>query len=289
MAELFLTDLENVQAGLYPLPNDHDGNLPTLLKRSQLFFEDLPSIHRRREEGRVFEVRDEHDEERLPRYYMQNFHFQTDGWMSADSAKRYDTQVEVLFSGTANAIRRQALVPLHELFSGRDQRDLCLLDVGCGTGRFLDFVKQAWPRLPVIGLDLSAAYLSEAQRHLKRWCWIDFLLSNAEKIRLPDESQNAVTSTFLFHELPPSVRCRTMAECARVLKRGGRLIIVDSLQLGDKPEYDCMLMRFPQNYHEPYYSTYLKEDFAQLGRDCGLAYLGCRPAFLGKVMTFEKG
>ena len=68
------------------------------------------------------------------------------------SAQRYDTQVEVLFKGTANAIRRQALPPLHEIFAGRDQRRLQLLDIGCGTGRFLDFVKQAWPRLPALGL-----------------------------------------------------------------------------------------------------------------------------------------
>ena len=26
-----------------------------------------------------------------PRYYLQNFHFQSGGWMTEDSAKRYDT------------------------------------------------------------------------------------------------------------------------------------------------------------------------------------------------------
>ena len=28
----------------------------------------------------------------LPDYYLQNFHFQTDGWMSTESARRYDYQ-----------------------------------------------------------------------------------------------------------------------------------------------------------------------------------------------------
>ena len=32
------------------------------------------------------------------------------------------------------------------------------------------------------------------------------------------------------------------------------------LQIGDEPDYDGMLELFPQNYHEPYYSTYLKEE-----------------------------
>ena len=38
--------------------------------------------------------------------------------MTDDSASRYDTQVEVLFNGTANATRRQALPQLHEVFAG---------------------------------------------------------------------------------------------------------------------------------------------------------------------------
>ena len=29
-----------------------------------------------------------------------------------------------------------------------------LLDIGSGTGRFLDAVKQVWPKLPVFALDL---------------------------------------------------------------------------------------------------------------------------------------
>jgi len=125
------------------------------------------------------------------------------------------------------------------------------LDIGCGTGRFLDCVKQVWPRLPVVGLDLSEAYLAEASRHLKRWCWKDFIVAKGEAVPLPDGSQDAVTSIILYHELPPKVRREVFREFGRLLKSGGRLVIVDSLQLGDEPAYDGMLERFPQNYHEP--------------------------------------
>jgi ubiquinone/menaquinone biosynthesis C-methylase UbiE len=288
MAALFLQDLANVEAGIYPLPADHDGSLPTLLQRSRMFFADLPSIHRRRENGEFRQVLNDETRGRRPAYYLQNFHYQSGGWMTPDSAQRYDTQVEVLFAGTANAIRRQALPPLHELFAGRDQRRLSVLDVGCGTGRALHFIKQAWPRLPAIGIDMSDAYVAEARRHLKRWCWIDFIVANGEALPLEDQSQDAATSIFTFHELPPAVRRTVFRELARVLKRGGRLVVVDSLQRGDEPDYDGMLEMFPQNYHEPYYGSYLAEDFGAMATACGLTHVRSVNAFVSKVMVFDK-
>ena len=68
MATLLRRDLENVEAGLYPLPADHDGSLPTMIARSRLFFADLPDVHRRREDGRHDEVLTEEMRGRRPGY-----------------------------------------------------------------------------------------------------------------------------------------------------------------------------------------------------------------------------
>jgi ubiquinone/menaquinone biosynthesis C-methylase UbiE len=288
MAELLRQDLANVEAGIYPLPADHDGSLPTLLARSRLFFEDLPAVHRRRERGARHEVLNEETRGKRPGYYLQNFHFQSGGWMTEDSARRYDTQVEVLFYGTANATRRQALPPLHEIFTGRDQRRLRLLDIGCGTGRFLDFVKQAWPRLPAAGLDMSEAYVREARQHLKRRARLTLMVADGTRIPLASRSQDAVTSIFMLHELPPATRRLTFREVERVLKPGGRFVLVDSLQRGDRPDYDGLLDLFPQNFHEPYYKSYVEEDFECVARDCGLRCTRSINAFVSKVMVFDK-
>jgi ubiquinone/menaquinone biosynthesis C-methylase UbiE len=288
MAVLLRQDFTNVEAGFYPLPADHDGSLLTLLHHSRLFFEDLPEIHRRRESGGHSEVLSEDTVGKRPRYYLQNFHFQSGGWMTDDSARRYDTQVEVLFNGTANATRRQALPQLHEVFAGRDQRKLRLLDIGCGTGRFLDLVKQIWPRLPSLGLDLSEPYIRYAKRHLSRWSRINLLVGNAESIPTPDASFDVVTSIFMFHELPPEVRRAIFGEFARVLKPGGRLVLVDSLQRGDEPDYEGLLELFPQNYHEPYYAGYTTEDFGAIAKAAGLTHKRDVKAFVSKVMVFDK-
>src|SRR5664280_1777674 len=229
MAMLLWQDLANVEAGLYPLPVDHNGSLLTLLHRSRLFFEDLPEIYRRRESGGHREVLNEKTAGKRPRYYLQNFHFQSGGWMTEESARRYDTQVEVLFNGTANATR-----------------------------------------------------------HLRRWSWINFVVGNAESIPAPDASYDAVTSIFMFHELPPKVRRIVFGECARVLKPGGRFVLLDSLQRGDQPDYEGLFDLFPQNYHEPYYASYTTEDFGAIARACGLTHKRNVKAFVSKVMVFDK-
>lgn len=142
---------------------------------------------------------------------------------------------------------------LHEVFAGRDQRKLKVIDIGCATGRLMDAIKQVWPKLPILGIDMSEAYLRHAKRYLRRWSRVNLSAAKGENLPVADESQDALTSIFLFHKLPPSVRRAVLRECARVLKPGGRLVLVDSLQRGDRQDYDL----FPQSYHEPYYLSHL--------------------------------
>jgi ubiquinone/menaquinone biosynthesis C-methylase UbiE len=140
----------------------------------------------------------------------------------------------------------------------------------------------------VLGLDLSEAYIAHARRHLERCSRVNFIIAKAEAIPTRDNSCDAVTSIFTLHELPPDVRRTLVSEAARVLKPGGRLIMMDSLQRGDDPDYDGVLQHFPQNYHEPFYGSYLGEDFPTIARGFGLAHRGDVKAFVSKVMVFDK-
>jgi ubiquinone/menaquinone biosynthesis C-methylase UbiE len=219
---------------------------------------------------------------------MQNFHYQTDGYFSDHSAAVYDFQVEVLFKGGADAMRRQALVPVAAHLRNRPLRAQHLLDVACGTGRFLSFVKHNYPRLPVVGLDLSAAYLRRARQELRRWSWADLALAPAEALPLADRSFDLVTCVYLFHELPRPVRERAAAEFARVLRPGGRLVLVDSFQRGDEPRFDGLLELFPLAYYEPYFADYVRHDLRALFQGVGLQPIGAERAHMSKIMTFDK-
>ena len=147
---------------------------------------------------------------------------------------------------------------------------------------------RSWPKLPVLGIDLSEAYVKHASRHLRRWSRVHLSVAKAEHLPVADDSQDALISVFLFHELPPKIRRSVLGECARVLKPGGRLVLVDSLQRGDRPDYDGMLELFPQSYHEPYYLSYLDEDFAALAAKDGMVHVRDVNAFISKVMVFDK-
>jgi ubiquinone/menaquinone biosynthesis C-methylase UbiE len=288
--ELFRRDRANIEAGRYRRPGDLLGSPLRAAAQSLRFFADLAPIDRRRRDQIHDEVRAHLDGEapHLPDYYAQNFHFQTDGYLSDHSAALYDFQVEVLFKGGADAMRRQALVPIAGFLAGRRIREQRLLDVACGTARFLGFVKHNYPRLPVVGLDLSEAYLRRARRELGAWSWVELRQGAAEALPFADASFDLVTCIYLFHELPRAVRERAAAEFARVLRPGGRLVLVDSFQRGDEPAFDGLLELFPLAYHEPYFADYVRHDLERLFAATGLRPNGAERAHMSKVMTFDK-
>jgi ubiquinone/menaquinone biosynthesis C-methylase UbiE len=288
LAVCFQRDLDNVASGYYPLPRDADGSPAELLKRSRAFMADVPVAAERKAKGAGTEVYSAEKAEELPAYFLQNFHYQTGGYLTEESAEIYDMQVDVLFSGSTNAMRRECLVPLYEWMKSKDQRKVHIADIACGTGRFGRFVKQAYPRVQLTLSDLSEAYLNEARRHLKDYSGVRFEVANAEKLPFDDNSIDVLTSIYLFHEVPPKVRRIIAREWARVLKPGGRLIFMDSLQLGDTAGYDGMLQSFPVNFHEPYYGSYIKEDLAAIFEEAGLTHAESRPVFLSKLVVCDK-
>jgi ubiquinone/menaquinone biosynthesis C-methylase UbiE len=283
-------DWRNIAAGYYAPPADGLGSPIAVLRRALDFFGDLGAVEERRHGSPDDRLLREASPGSYPRYYLQKFHFQSDGYLSDASAARYDHQVEVLFGGGAAAMRRQALVPLHRALAelpaaGRDRARL--LDVACGTGSFLREIKSNWPRLHVTGLELSPHYLNAAKRELAPWSRTRLVEGLAEAMPFPEAEFDVLTCVYLFHELPPRIRRAVVDEIRRVLKPGGTLILVDSLQTGDEPDYDAMLESFPAGFHEPYYASYLREDLERLVSP-GFAAAERFPAYFSKVLSWRR-
>ena len=288
MRSLFQREWRDVAAGLYPAPRRHGPAPAEVLRRRQLHLRAVPQVDARRHGTLDEELPPGTQADGLPDYYRQNFHFQSDGWLSDHSAALYDTQVEVLFTGAADVMRRRALAPIAIWLAGRNQREVRGLDVGCGTGRLLAALHGAWPGLKLTGIDLSKPYLEEARRLIGRTARVKLEEAAAESLPQDEASLDLVVSSFLLHELPKDIRTRVIAEMARVVKPGGLVVIVDSLQKGDRPDWDGLLDLFPHYFHEPYYAEYTTGSLDAWFGATGLRPVSSENAFLSKIAAFTR-
>jgi demethylmenaquinone methyltransferase / 2-methoxy-6-polyprenyl-1,4-benzoquinol methylase len=103
--------------------------------------------------------------------------------------------------------------------------DGTLLDLATGTGDIAFEAKQVVPDAQVIGADFSLPMMYVGQQE-RRGNTIDWSAADALNLPFPDQYFDAVVSGYLVRnviDIP-----RTLAEQHRVLKDGGRIVILDT-------------------------------------------------------------
>ncbi len=101
-----------------------------------------------------------------------------------------------------------------------------VLDVCCGTGTLCAMIAEEIGRGgEVVGVDLSENMLKKAED--KTEDNIRFCYANAEEIPYADGYFDRAAVTFGLHEMPHSVRMNVLREMQRVLKLGGKIIVLD--------------------------------------------------------------
>lgn len=138
-------------------------------------------------------------------------------------APRYDLLNRVLSIGTDLSWRRRALDLARLDENGR------ALDVGTGTGDFALALLARSPRsAAVTGVDLSAGMLAVAERRAGRAAVgprYERLIASVESLPFDDETFDVAMAGFVIRnvgDIPKGLR-----EMRRVLKRGGRAVILD--------------------------------------------------------------
>ena len=102
------------------------------------------------------------------------------------------------------------------LFQGLSGR---VLEAGVGTGRNFPFYP---PGAEVVGIDLSPAMLSRAERRRHSAATtVELRQMDVTRLGFPDRSFNAAVATFLFCTLPDELQVAGMRELGRVVKPGG--------------------------------------------------------------------
>jgi ubiquinone/menaquinone biosynthesis C-methylase UbiE len=105
-------------------------------------------------------------------------------------------------------------------------RPLAVLDVGCGTGLFATRIRSALPAARVWGVDLVAAMLAKGAGRWRQYAGtITPIQGDSERLPFVSGSFDVVTCANSFHHYPH--QSRAVAEMRRVLRPGGRLMLVD--------------------------------------------------------------
>jgi ubiquinone/menaquinone biosynthesis C-methylase UbiE len=139
------------------------------------------------------------------------------------SAGAYDVLAWLFMLGREGAFRDR-LLDLVRLEPGE-----AVLDVGCGTGTLAIAAKRRVGRAGLVtGVDASPEMISRARKKAGRAkADVTFLEGVVETLPLPDARFDAVLSTLMLHHLPRNARRDFAREVRRVLKPGGRVLVVD--------------------------------------------------------------
>lgn len=138
-------------------------------------------------------------------------------------ARYYDAATWLFTFGQAGAIRKKT-VALAEVKPGEKA-----LDVGCGTGSLaIAMRKKMGPAGEVHGIDAAPEMVQVAKaKAAKQGVDARFQVGLIERLPFEDGYFGLVTSTLMLHHLPGDLKRQGLAEIRRVLRPGGRLLVVD--------------------------------------------------------------
>ena len=105
---------------------------------------------------------------------------------------------------------------------------LRVMDAGCGSGSLAIDVKKAFPNILLEAIDADPHILGIAEQKARKLNQqINFREAFLQDLPFPDSSFDFVYSSLVFHHLTSDVKRKAMKEVYRVLKNGGRFLLVD--------------------------------------------------------------
>ncbi len=157
----------------------------------------------------------------IPKYLHETYWW---AYLHPRSVRFFEKQwtVNTILWGNFARLRESALDELGAEISGR------ILQIACVYGDLTPKLAQRLlpdARLDVV--DVAPIQLENLERKIKDHKNVRLDRQDASSLSFDDQSFDQTLLFFLLHELPAEVRAKTVQEALRVLKPGGKLVIVD--------------------------------------------------------------
>lgn len=139
-------------------------------------------------------------------------------------APTYDKANRILSFGADVSWRKKACKRVLEIY---ENDNLNIVDVACGTGDMIEIWQESAQKAhknikQIRGIDPSSQMLKEAKRKFKN---IEFIEAGAQDLPLESESVDILSISYGIRNVVE--RQRALGEFARVLKRGGILLVLE--------------------------------------------------------------
>lgn len=126
-----------------------------------------------------------------------------------------------VFAWWMHHLQKKAVAELPPLSEGK------LLEVGFGTGMLISSLSKKFRgRMRITGVDISPEMLKKAGAKLRGLPSVELMIADAEKLPFKSGTFDFVVSTLAVHHFPNALKA--IKEMCRVLKKGGRLVVVDA-------------------------------------------------------------
>ena len=132
------------------------------------------------------------------------------------------------------------------------------LDVGCGSGALTIACAKRHPKAQMFGCDIwSGAYKAvftkkrcEDNAKVEGVSNVRFTEGNAVQLPFPDESFDAVTSNYVYHNIAGQNKQALLLETLRVLKKGGTFVIHDLMSKARYGDMDAFVKKLKAEGYE---------------------------------------
>jgi ubiquinone/menaquinone biosynthesis C-methylase UbiE len=158
----------------------------------------------------------------VPRYLSTHYWW---AYIHPYAVKLFERQwlVNLILWGNYARLRNAALKELGEPLSGSTLQVACVY--GDLTARLSRHAAAAGGTLDVV--DVLPIQLENLRKKLPQGAPVRLLTMDSTELRVADHSYEQALVFFLLHEQPHHYRKRTLSEIFRVVKPGGKIVIVD--------------------------------------------------------------